>query len=138
MCVCCPLSLSLVHELALELLGGHRDGNVLARVKVLLAPVASSHGLLRNIRARGSIVGKQGCNTGERAAVGALDDDVGAGRVQLAVALVVVPDPVQDHVVACGGIGGDLDGQGERAGGLGGCETILELVLDDLWFCTER
>lgn len=136
--MCGLSSLSLVHKLALELLGGHRDGDVLARVKVLLAPVTTADGLLRNKRARGSIVGKQRGYTRERAAVGALDDDVGAGRVQLAVALVVVPDPVQDHVVARGGIGGDLDGEGERAGGLGGRETVLELVLDNLCVCAER
>lgn len=60
-----------------------------------------------------------------------MNDDVGTARVELSVALVVVPDPVEDGGTR-GGVGGDshIDGVGAAGGSLG--QAVAELVLDDL------
>lgn len=117
--------------LALELLG--RDGNSdgLSGIKVLLAPVTARNSSLRDEGASWAIVGKEGGDSGERATVGTLDDDVGTARVELTVALVVVPDPIEDGGTR-GGVGGDghIDSVGAAGGGVG--QAVAELILDDL------
>ena len=118
--------------MALQLLCRHSDGDGLSGIKVLLAPVSTRNSLLRDIRARGSIVGKQGRHARERSARGSLDHDVSTARVQLAVTLVVVPDPVQDDLVARGCIGRDRHGHVEGASGGRISQAGLEMVLNDL------
>jgi len=116
--------------LTLELLSRDRDRDILSGGKVSLTPVTTRDGLLRDERGAGTIVGVQRHDARKGTSARAMDDNIGTARVQLTVALVVVPDPVQDHAVARRGIGRDRDR--ERVGAVCGRvrQTGLELVLD--------